>query len=41
MIVSGFEAPEVADVQLALEQAGGKICSAHARGSWSALVVSV
>jgi ribosomal protein L11 methyltransferase len=41
MIVSGFEAPEVAEVQRALEQAGGKICSAHAKGTWSALVASV
>jgi ribosomal protein L11 methyltransferase len=41
LIVSGFEASEVADVQLALEQAGGKLCSSHAKGTWSALVASV
>jgi ribosomal protein L11 methyltransferase len=41
MIVSGFETPEVADVQLALERAGGTLCSSHAKGTWSALVASV
>jgi ribosomal protein L11 methyltransferase len=41
MIVSGFEVSEVADVQLALERAGGTICSSHAKGTWSALVLSV
>lgn len=41
LIVSGFETSEVADVQLALEEAGGKLCSAHSKGTWSALVASV
>jgi ribosomal protein L11 methyltransferase len=41
MIVSGFEASEVADVQMALERAGGKVCSSHAKGAWTALVASV
>ncbi len=41
MIVSGFETLEVADVQSALERAGGKICSCHAKGTWNALVASV
>ena len=41
MIGSGFEMPEVADVRLALERAGGKVCSSHAKGTWNALVASV
>ena len=41
LIVSGFEVPEAAQVQLALEQQGGKICSSHAKGTWSSLVASV
>jgi ribosomal protein L11 methyltransferase len=41
MIASGFETPEVADVQLALERAGATICSSHAKGTWNALVASV
>lgn len=41
MIVSGFETHEAASVQRALEQAGGKISSTHAKATWSALVASV
>jgi len=40
-IVSGFETPEVADVQAALESAGGKVRSSRTKGSWAALVASI
>lgn len=40
-ILSGFEIPEVAVVEAALRAAGAAICGARAKGSWSALVVSV
>ena len=38
-IVSGFEAPEVAAVEAALEASGARVRSSRAKGSWSALVV--
>lgn len=40
-ILSGFEIPEVTVVEAALRAAGAAIRGAHAKGSWSALVVSV
>lgn len=39
-IVSGFELPEIAAVQTALEDQGTRIRSSHTKGSWSALVAS-
>jgi len=40
-ILSGFEIPEVAVVEAALRAAGAAMRGVHAKGSWSALVVSV
>ena len=40
-IVSGFEAPEVAAVEAALEACGARVRSSPAKGGWSALVVDI
>ena len=40
-IASGFEIPETAVVQAALEKRGAKLRSSHTKGSWSALIASV
>lgn len=41
MIVSGFETQEAAGVQHALRQAGAAVSASFAKGTWSALVLSV
>ena len=41
MIVSGFETPEVAAVQAALESRGARIRAKHAKAGWAALIASV
>jgi ribosomal protein L11 methyltransferase len=40
-IVSGFESPEVAAVQAALEASRARVRSSPAKGSWRALIVDV
>ena len=40
-IVSGFEAPEVAAVEAALEASGARVRSSPAKGGWSALVADL
>jgi ribosomal protein L11 methyltransferase len=40
-IVSGFEAPEVAAVEAALEASGARVRSSPAKGSWCALVAEI
>jgi ribosomal protein L11 methylase PrmA len=40
-IVSGFESPEVAAVQAALEANRARVRSSPAKGSWRALIVDV